>query len=208
LHPDIFDYLSPQSSSTPGPQLISLYSNLGGGTTTSSESGGPFPQAAVATSPSATVLSMTFPVLQETGSPTAKPPPSITTLGPILVVDSSGKTLFFTPTALPGEATGASAFITLVGGKTFIESPDGIKTGASGDTLSNFTVFGGKTFTEAPAPVITIINGQTYSALETPILTVISGQTFTEIAAAVPAVSHAIAFEYVDQITEHLMTVS
>jgi hypothetical protein len=98
--------------------------------------------------------------------------------------------------------------MTLVNGKIFTESPDGIANGAVGNTLPNLTVIGGGTFTEAPTPVLTIINGETYSALQTPILTVINGQTFTEIASAIPTISHAIQFEYVDQIRKLAMAAS
>lgn len=167
-------------------QLAGDYLSTADGKPTIPAAGRPSPVAATAT---------------DTGFPIGKHPPSRPTIGPILVVDSNGHTMVFTPTAPPAGAAGPSNILTVVGGKTFIESPNEIATGTDGKPLAIFTVIGDKIFTEAPSPVSTVINGQTYSALQIPLLTIISGHTFTEIAAAVSTGFDHVPFEYVDQAT-------
>jgi hypothetical protein len=158
-------------------QLAGDYLSTGDGTTKTPEAG----RVGRPTEPSFAVPSTTFSVLRETDSATGNPPPGSPTLSPILVVDSSGQTLAFTPTTRPGGTTGASVVLALGKGKTLIES-----------------VIGGKTITKVDAPVLTVVNGQTYSALQTAILTVINGQTFTEVAVAVPTTPDTISLQYVN----------
>jgi hypothetical protein len=119
-------------------QLAGDYLSTGDGTTKTPEAG----RLGRPTEPSFAVPSTTFSVLRETGSATGIPPPGSPTLGPNLVVDSSGQTLAFTPTTRPAGTTGASVVLALGKDKTFIES-----------------VIGGKTITEADAPVLTVVNG-------------------------------------------------
>jgi hypothetical protein len=161
-------------------QLAGDYLSTGDGTTKTPEAGRvgrPFSIPATVTD-RPLVLATTFPVLHETGPAAENPPSGGPTLSPILVVDSNGQTLAFTPTAPPTGPTGA--VLALGNGETFVES-----------------VIGGKTFTKAVAPMLTVVNGQTYSALQIAILTVINGQTFTEVAVGVPATSDNLAFQYV-----------
>jgi hypothetical protein len=184
-HPGIFNYLSTQGASATTIHLqISDYLSLAKSTTESPELvtvGSPISSGA-SSYLSATVPLVTSPVLLGTASfPTGNASPGRITLDPILVVDTGGQTLAYTPITSPAGATSASAPIAL--------------------TNAKFP-------TENISQVLTVINGRTYSTFPTPILTVIYGQTFTEVAGAIPTSSNTILLEYVDRIANISIAVS